>query len=333
MAVYPKGKGFMASVGTGPTRTRKTFATESEALAWEQSQQSHYEAVKGLAVDPLSLVWSLQKATDHCLRHRWAGKGGERKAMINAQFAIDFFGADTLLTAITGKWIVEYMEEMMEEHDNVAATLNKKMSALKVILTEALDIGGIAALPRMKRYTEATRSPHWFTPEDEKVMLEKALDLGYTELHDFIAFGIDTGFRRGEILGLRCSDLMGEDLLIHADATKGKTARAIPASDRCLAILKARQGHTKVFTLSDYDLRVQWTEMREALRRSDDPFFIPHTMRHTCATRLLSSRASLKEVQMWLGHRVIESTMVYSHLEPGQLSAAGARMQARASTL
>ena len=333
MAVYPKGKGFMASVGTGPTRVRKSFPTETEALIWEQSQQSHHEAVKALSVAPESLIWTLQKAVDHCNKHRWAGKGGERKAMINAQFAIDFFGADTLISEINGKWIIEYMEELIEEFDNSPSTRNKKMSALKVILTEALDIGGIEALPRMKRYTEATLSPHWFTPEDEKAMIEKAEDLHYPELADFIAFGIDSGFRRGEILNFRCSDMMGADMLIHADATKGKSARAIPSSSRIRAIIKARAGHAKVFTLSDYDLRVQWMEMREALRRSDDPFMIPHTMRHTCATRLLSSRASLKEVQMWLGHRVIESTMVYSHLEPDQLAAAGARMEARASTL
>ena len=35
-------------------------------------------------------------------------------------------------------------------------------------------------------------------------------------------------------------------------------------------------------------LRKQWETLRQMLKRVDDPSFIPHVMRHTCATRLVA---------------------------------------------
>lgn len=49
MAVYAKGSKFMASVGAGESRVRKTFNTEADALAWEESQGAVREAEKALA--------------------------------------------------------------------------------------------------------------------------------------------------------------------------------------------------------------------------------------------------------------------------------------------
>ena len=332
MAVYPKGKKFMASVGTGATRVRKTFNTESEALAWEKAEDAAVAAKKALPAPPVvSTVWTLQQAVDHTIKHHWMGnKGGDAKAVINAGFAIEFFGPDTLLTEITPNRVKDYMEEMMEEYENGPSTLNKKLSNLRVILTEALDIGGITVLPRMKRYIEAPRSPHWYNDAIEQAMLDMCKRLDYPELHAFIVIGMDTGFRRSEILGLKPSDHHLGNLLIHADATKGKKARAVPAStDRLKALLNERRAEYRVVDLTKSELRRQWAELRAALGRNEDPYFIPHTMRHTCATRLISNEASLKEIQMWLGHGVIQSTMVYAHLAPGQLEEAGRKLANR----
>lgn len=332
MAVYPKGHKFMASVGTATNRVRKTFNTETEAQVWERSEEALREALKALPESSIvSQTWTLQQAVNHSMRHHWTGSGGgDGKAAINAGFALAFFGPDTLITDITPKWIIEYMEEMMEEYENSPSTLNKKLSNLKVILTKALDIGGITSLPRMQRYKEATRSPHWYTDATERDMLDMCTRLGYHELHAFIVIGMDTGFRKSEIMGLRTPDYHLGNLLIHADATKGKTARAVPAStDRLKTLLAARMGGYRVLNMTPSELRKQWIELRAAMGRSDDPFFIPHTMRHTCATRLISNGASLKEVQMWLGHGVIQSTMVYAHLAPGQLEEAGRKLAGR----
>ncbi len=103
MAVYPKGKKFTASFGAGTTRVRKTFNTVEAALVWEQ-------ALKGASNDlpaPSPTCWTLQEAFDQTLKHHWTTGGGVGKAIINAKYALAFFGPTAPISEISAKWIVE----------------------------------------------------------------------------------------------------------------------------------------------------------------------------------------------------------------------------------
>jgi integrase len=51
----------------------------------------------------------------------------------------------------------------------------------------------------------------------------------------------------------------------------------------------------------------------------DDPQFVPHILRHTCASRLMQAGVPMPEVQKWLGHSSISETMRYSHLAPDSI--------------
>ena len=323
----------MASDGAGKGRKRTTHPTELLAQEWLDARKAEREAAAALSAPPapISNVWTLQRAFDHCLKHHWTAGGGIVPAIRNSSFALEFFGPDTLIDAISSTSVLSYMEWLMEEHENAPATLNKKISALSVILTNALDIGGISSLPRLKRYSEETKEPHWFSNADEREMLRISTELGYSELHDFIIFGLDLGMRRMELLGLTMADYHLGSLLTHADKTKGKRARSVPASARVKAILSTRpDSQHKVFpSLTEAIHRTQWQDMRAVMKRTDDPFMITHTLRHTCATRLISAGAPIKAVQTWLGHSSLASTMVYAHLEPGQLDVALGALEQR----
>ena len=326
MAIYPIGDKFMASFGAGKTRKRTNHATELLAQAWLDDRESEKNASEALLMppEPISTTWTLQKALNHCLKHHWTAGGGIHTATRNSEYAIEFFGADTLIDEIDSVSVLSYMEWLMETHNNSPSTLNKKLSALSVVLTNALNIGGISTLPRLKRYTESTKTPHWFSNADEREMLRVSTELGYSDLHDFIVFGFDLGMRRMELLNLKMSDYHLGSLIIHADQAKGKKGRSVPASLRVKAILASRpDSQQMVFAgLNVHTHRSQWEGLRAAMGRSDDPFFITHSMRHTCATRLISAGAPMKAVQGWLGHGAMASTMVYAHLEPGQLDVA-----------
>jgi site-specific recombinase XerD len=54
----------------------------------------------------------------------------------------------------------------------------------------------------------------------------------------------------------------------------------------------------------------------------------PHTFRHCCGTHLLRGGASIRHVQQLLGHRGLETTEIYTHVEIDDLKRAIEQAQA-----
>jgi len=42
----------------------------------------------------------------------------------------------------------------------------------------------------------------------------------------------------------------------------------------------------------------------------------PHVLRHTFASHLVMKGISIYKVSQWLGHRSVNTTMIYAHLAP-----------------
>lgn len=138
------------------------------------------------------------------------------------------------------------------------------------------------------------------------------------------------GFRVGELVGIRCSQLSGDEIRVRGKGSKERLVligtQAVAALRRYLSDGRPRllRGETDVLFLSArgrpisaraVQLIVQrWVRIAAIAQRVS-----PHAIRHTFATHLLDGGADLRVVQELLGHASLSTTQVYTHVSRDHL--------------
>jgi integrase len=226
-------------------------------------------------------------------------------------------------------------------------TVNLTMALVRSILRFAVASGHIPASPtdrigRGKLLLPLERpkiAPPIDTPEDVGRMLATVREIGEEtrrpSLHALFATLIYTGMRRGEVLGLRWTDVDLERRMFvvrrsYAGTTKSSKHRPVPMPSQLVTILKAHQ-------LSDpwkgelvfpndagemYSRNAKLEEvLREALRRSGLRRVRVHDLRHQYASDFLRRGGDIFTLQRILGHSTPTLTSeTYAHLSPGHLA-------------
>jgi len=133
---------------------------------------------------------------------------------------------------------------------------------------------------------------------------------------------VDTGMRLSELIKLRYEDVSFPNNLISIWVNKGDRPRSIPMTSRVRMILELRQQTERVrpFTLSVDEAERAWKWARAEMGRMRDKEFVMHSLRHTCASRLVNGNVDLYVVKELLGHSSIQITERYAHLNPTKLA-------------
>ena len=104
---------------------------------------------------------------------------------------------------------------------------------------------------------------------------------------------------------------------------KGKSVpvdpRLVPCTSRVRNTLEIRSKTTNKNLLFYFHVnwyRDRFDKIRNILDLKD---VVWHTLRHTCASRLVQGRVPLTHVKEWMGHKTITTTMRYAHLAPKHL--------------
>jgi integrase len=318
----------MVSLGSGKDRWRRSFKTLEEAQNAEKVQnlvrdgviEAPPEATKvtrrvGEGVAPKQSLGAAYRLTVRdTWKHRRSDSGIKQGAIV-----LRMLGEDTLVKDITTSVIREMADEL-EDAGLVGGTINQKLSALSMMLKTAADEGWVETMPRIKRRSPGTHRVRWLDADEETVVLNACDTLGLTSLREFVMAAIDTGFRRTELLEFRIKDYRQDMLHLYADQTKTAKPRSIPATDRVAEIIQRRSNNDRLFDdLSVSKLRDQWALLRSTLGKTEDPQFVVHMLRHTCASRLAMQDKPAQFIQQWMGHATPLTTARYMHLAPGKL--------------
>ncbi|MBO6719208.1 MAG: site-specific integrase [Rhizobiaceae bacterium] len=201
----------------------------------------------------------------------------------------------------------------LRERGNSNATINRKLAALRKLLRKAFKMGDIHSLPEFRRQKERQGRLRFLTHNEEGVLFA-AIAGKSEEAYRLCVFLVDTGCRLGEALGLRWADIT--DRRVTFWITKSGRSRTVPLTRRANEALSAQAAHKSgpFRHIQPHKLRAIWNDAKLEIGLADDKQLVPHTLRHTCASRLVQGGIDIRRVQMWLGHQTLTMTMRYAHL-------------------
>jgi integrase len=163
----------------------------------------------------------------------------------------------------------------------------------------------------------------------------------YTDhLTPIVLLALNTGLRRGELFGLRWSEIaVGRAMLtVRGEGAKNAQTRHVPLNTEavdivrtwreCVASLNPGEVREHVFAGTDgdrplADLKKGWAPV---VRAAAIGHFRFHDCRHHFASRLVQAGVDLNTVRELLGHSDMKMVLRYAHLAPENTAAAVAKL-------
>ncbi len=213
------------------------------------------------------------------------------------------------------------------------ATVNRVLGCLKHMFTKALDWEMITedAFKRIKKTKmtpENNRRLRYLSFEESSMLLSKC----DKHLKPIVVLALNTGCRRGEILGLTWDRVDLKHGFILLDDTKSGKRREIPINATVRATLQGivrRLDSSFVFVNPAVDEKGKlrnggrYLDLKKsfatACRKAKLDDFHFHDLRHTFASQLVMNGVDITTVSKLLGHATLTMTLRYAHLAPNHL--------------
>ncbi len=208
-------------------------------------------------------------------------------------------------------------------------TVNRYQASLSSAFVIAMkEWGWLESNPmsRVKKLTEPRGRVRFLTDDEREGLLEACKESRSKQLYPIVVLALSTGMRKGEILKLTWDavDLKKGHLTL-VDTKNGET-RGVPVAGMALKLLrkhaKVRRIDTQlVFPGREGEKPIEIKEAWEfALDRAKITDFRFHDLRHTAASYLAMSGATLAEIAEILGHKTLAMVKRYSHFSTDHVS-------------
>jgi integrase len=155
--------------------------------------------------------------------------------------------------------------------------------------------------------------------DSERSRLFKAVrQSSWDKLYLLVLLAITTGARKGELVNLRWADVDLDRQTAYVATTKNGEPKVLPLTDSVVVELSKFKNqepelifNSEITTDSPFCFYKQW---KKALLSADIENFRFHDLRHTTASYLAQSGATLLEIADVLNHKQIQMTKRYAHL-------------------
>jgi integrase len=230
---------------------------------------------------------------------------------------------DYTLATLTPDLIGRQRDALQTKEGLAPGTVNRYLSALSKAFTRAVKEWHWIQdnpLARVSKKAEPRGVVRYLDDGERSSLLDACRKSDYKPLYAIVLFALTTGMRRGEVLGLRWQDVDLERRVAVLHNTKNGDRRSVPIVPEVAALLRE---HGKVRKLGNDQIFVSegaaevwqfdkaWYQALKAAKIKDFRF---HDLRHTAASYLAMSGASVPELAAVLGHRTLQMVKRYAHL-------------------
>ena len=312
------GKTTRISSGTADRKAAEALAAK---LRMEAYQSRHFDVPVPRSFDEVLLAYLNQP-----------GKLHPRNLSIARTLTRSFTGRN--MHEITTQDIRQYRAQRVTEGvkpDTVNREIGMLSASINYVNAEyGWRLENVAA---GQKFSAGPGRLRWLSPDETDRLLRAASASQNPLLYPIILIAINTGMRRGELLGLRWKDIDLQARTIHLEATSTKTRkrRIIPMNVACYDAIIACADYQSTHCHQSSWIFCHPTGERihdvkrafsTACKRASIEDFRFHDLRHTFAARLATSGVPLAEIRDLLGHSTIQMTERYAHLSPENLRTA-----------
>lgn len=304
-------------------RHRKSTGTDNKDLAqtlagkWQQDSfmEHHFGVIPNVPFQDALLRYAKE-------RERQNAKSYNQSLKYRLQFLLDRFGKLNL-SQFTAARLQNFAEERLETKKG--ETVQKELSTIRAILNKERREGRLAFVPPFPKMRKEPGRCRWLTVNEEQRLLAASAK----HLKPLIAFAVDTGGRRSELLELDwCNVDLGQRRITFVKTKNGEN-RTIRLTTRAKTILEGLRPKDAgpVFTYGGKAMKEVTSSFKRAREEAglEDVRF--HDLRHTFASRLVQQGVSLYEAMHLTGHKSVSMIQRYAHLAPDFQEAAIAALE------
>ncbi|MBV5275384.1 MAG: tyrosine-type recombinase/integrase [Lamprocystis purpurea] len=225
------------------------------------------------------------------------------------------------------------------ERHRTPATVNRYLAVLSHAFTVAVkDWAWVDSNPLLKvtKPKEPRGVVRFLDPDERARLLHACRTSGNLDLTLAVLLSLATGARQAEVMGLRWGQVDFGQRRIILHETKNGERRVLSLSGPALDLLRERSKVRRLDTDlvfpgrihpgTPVDLRTPWLTV---LKRAAIPEFRWHDLRHSFASELAMSGASLPEIAAAMGHKTLNMVQRYAHLSEDHTASVVERMNAR----
>jgi len=305
----------------------KTFHSLTMAKKWGRDTEARLERGEGVSNE--AHKHTVEQAIDRFLK--------QRPELGTAQYNLRWWKREhghVRLSAVTRAWLQEVRDDFAAStytrgkgkkkttHRMSAGAANRNLTYLRAVLAEAVRWGWILQNPAsgISKLTEPRGRVRFLSDEERQALLKACQASPSRALYPLVVAAISSGARAGELLALRWSDVdLAKGIGVIHDSKNGEARRLYfrgIALDALKDLNKVRHLKSDLVFTTDGGTRYQYYNQdfataREAAKVADFRF---HDLRHTAASYLAQSGATLLEIAEVLGHKTLQMTQRYSHL-------------------